>query len=209
MQTESGTGDSARSATGQGVAVADELSTRNVRTEESNLANVVADALRAVAESDMALIAATSFSDVTLPKGNVTADDVLRALVFRGDTVVVMRLTGAQIRRALEHGLGLYPARSAAFLQVSGLSIVVDPSADRGSRVLSVKVGKEPMSDTRTYTVAMPSPLAGGALVYSKAWSRDDMERDTRKTLEQAIRAYLATGPSLSAKTGDRIAFKR
>ncbi len=186
-----------------------DLTTANVRTEESNLANVVADAIRAAGNSSIALIAATSFADVTLAKGNVTADEVMRALVFRGDNVVVMKLTGTQIRRALEHGLSLYPARSAAFLQVSGLTMTVDPSADRNSRIQTISVGKEPMQDGKTYTVAMPSPLAGGALMYSKAWSRDDLERDTRKTLEQAIEEYLATKPTISAKTGDRIRFRR
>ena len=191
------------------VRVDDELTTRNVRTGESNLANIVADAVRTASNSNIALIAATSFAEVTLPKGDVRADDVLNALVFRGDTVVVLRLTGSQIRRALEHGLGLYPARSAAFLQVSGLSMTIDPSVPRNSRIQTIKVGKEPMEDDKTYTVAMPSPLAGGALTYSKAWSREDVDRDTRMTLEQVIRDYFAGKPTISAKTGERIVIKR
>ncbi|NLH98233.1 MAG: hypothetical protein GX446_01935 [Chthonomonadales bacterium] len=191
------------------VTVTEELTTRNVRTEESNLASLIADAIRAVDKSEVALIAATSFADVTLPKGDIRADDVLRALVFRGDTVVVMRLTGAQIKRALEHALSLYPARSAAFLQVSGLTVTVDPTADRNARIQSVRVGKDPLDESRTYKVAMPSPLAGGALVYTKAWSRDDIERDTRKTIEEAVREYLASNPEISPKSGERIVFKR
>lgn len=198
-----------RAAQADVIRVDDDLTTRNVRTEESNLANVVADAVRAAADSNIALVAATSFADITVAKGDVSADDILRALVFRGDNVVVLRLTGAQIKRALEHGLGLYPAKSAAFLQVSGIAITVDPSADRNSRIQTIKVGKEPMDDAKTYTVAMPSPLAGGALMYSKAWSRDDVDRDTRKTLEQAVRDYFASKPTINPKTGERIAFKR
>ena len=189
--------------------VEQELTTRNVRTEESNLGSLIADAIRAVDKSQIALIAATSFADVTLPKGDVKADDVLRALVFRGDTVVVMKLKGSQVKTALEHALSLYPARSAAFLQVSGLKVTVDPSADRNARVVSVMVGKEPLDESRVYSVAMPSPLAGGALVYSRAWSRDDMERDTRKTMEEAVREFLASNPTITARTGDRIVFKR
>lgn len=191
------------------VRITEDLTTANVRAEESNLAGLVADAIRNAAKSDVALIAATSFAEVTLPKGDIRADDVLRSLVFRGDAVVVMKLTGAQIRRALEHSVSLYPARSAAFLQVSGLKVSVDPSADRNARIVAVQVGKEPLDEAKTYTVAMPSPLAGGALVYSKAWSRDDIDRDTRKTIEEAIREYLATSPTIAVKTGERIVIKR
>jgi len=200
-----GTGASAL----QGIRADDDLTTRAVRTEESNLANVVADAVRALERSDAALLAATSFSDVTIPKGEITADDVVRALAFRGDTIVVMSLTGAQIRRALEHGLSLYPARSAAFLQVSGLAVTVDTTADRNARIQAVKVGKDPLDEAKIYSVAMPSPLAGGALVYSKAWSRNDIAKDTRKTLEDAIRSYMATRPTINVRTGERLALKR
>lgn len=203
-------GAAAAQSAAPALKTADELTTRSVRVEESNLANVIADAVRALEKSDIALIAATSFLDVTLAKGDVTADDILRALAFRGDTVVIMRLTGAQVKRALEHGLGLYPARSAAFLQVSGLSMVVDPTADRNARIQSAKVGKDPLDEAKTYSVAMPSPLAGGALVYSKAWSKDDIERDTRKTLEDAVRSFIASAASSRERpaSGPRIAFK-
>ena len=56
--------------------VASELTTKNVRTEESNLAGLVADAIRAVQKSDIALIPAIGFTETTVPKGPATAEDV-------------------------------------------------------------------------------------------------------------------------------------
>jgi len=193
----------------QTVQVREPLSTANVRTEESNLADVIADAIRSAAEADVALIAATSFAEVSIPAGSAAAEDFEKALVFRGDSIVVMKLKGAQIRTALEHGLSLYPAKSAAFLQVSGISFEVNAAAPRNERVTALKVGKDPLDPDKTYTVAMPSPLAGGALVYSKAWSRSDMDRDTKITLGDAVRTYLAKNPEISVKIGERIIVRK
>lgn len=201
----------ATSVTGQAadVIVKRTLSTRDVRTEESPLASVVADAIRAAGKAEIGLIAATSFTDATIPEGSAKPEDFVRSLMFKSDTVVVMRLTGAQVKTALEHGLGMLPARSAAFLQVSGIRIRANPTAQRGSRVDSIQVGKAALDPSRTYTVAMPSPLAGGALVYSKAWSRTDMDRDTGTTLEDALKAFLATTKEIGNATEERIVLGR
>src|SRR6266496_3165304 len=111
------------------VTVANEISTRNVRNEESGLADVVADAIRDTDRSDAAFILASSFTDVTIPKGNANIEAVLKALEYRDDSIVIVKLTGAQIRRALEHGLKVYPQKHAGFLQVSGITVNIDPSA--------------------------------------------------------------------------------
>src|SRR5690242_17943854 len=145
------------------ITVANEITTRNVRSEESTLADVIADAIRDAARSDAAFMLASSFTDVTIPKGNATAEDVLKALEYRDDSIIVVKLTGAQIRKALEHGLRVYPQKHAGFLQLSGLTVNVDPNAEPEKRVTAVRVGSSTLSDTRSYTVAMPSPLASGA----------------------------------------------
>lgn len=196
-------------AQAQSVQVRQPLTTTNVRTEESNLANVVTDAIRMVASAEIGLMAASSFAEITINEGEARVEDFERALVFRGDTVVVMNLTGAQIRKALEHGLSLYPARSAAFLQVSGISFQINAAAPRGERVENVRVGNNPLDPDRVYKVAMPAPLAGGALVYSKAWSRENQDRDTKITLAEALRFYLARNSEISGKTGERIVVRR
>ena len=59
------------------MSVASDLTTKNVRKQESGLANVIADAIRDSANSDIAFAAASSFSDHTIPKGSAGVDDVL------------------------------------------------------------------------------------------------------------------------------------
>lgn len=189
--------------------VASELTTKNVRSEESNLADLVADAIRSVDKCDIALMPAIGFTETVLPKGSATTDDVLKALEYRNDMVVLVKLTGDQIRRALEHGLALLPQKNPAFLQVSGLSVTVDPSADRSKRVSSVKVGKDALQDSKTYVVAMPSPLANGALAYFKIWSKTDISKETTRTVEEAVTGYLAKQKTIGQKGEERIAFRK
>jgi len=190
-----------------------DLTTKNVRTEESSLANLVADALRASDkaedQADIAFIPASAFAEVTLPKGSANADDILKALVFRDDVVVIVKLTGAQVKKALEHGLAIYPQKNSAFLQVSGLTVEIDPSKEKDHRVVSVKVGRTPLDDGKTYTVAMPSPLANGGLVYSKVWDRSAKDHDTDRTVEQAVIDYLNTHRTLGGKSEERLVIKK
>src|SRR5262249_21861341 len=122
--------------------VQSELTTKSVRTEESGLADIIADAIRDVDKSDVAFVPASSFTDTTLGKGNATVEDVLKALEYRDDSVMIAKLTGAQIKKALEHGLALYPQKNMGFLQVSGITVVIDPMAEKDHRVASVKVSR-------------------------------------------------------------------
>jgi 2',3'-cyclic-nucleotide 2'-phosphodiesterase (5'-nucleotidase family) len=168
-----------------------EMTTRNVRGEESKLANLIADAIRNVEKSDAAFITASAFAEATLSKGTATISDILKALEVRSDRVVIVKLTGKQIRQALEHSLALFPQKSSALLHVSGLKMNADSTREKGSRVTSVKINGSEVQDDKTYTVAMPSPLANGALAYSKVWSRSDVDHETTRTLEQAITDYL------------------
>lgn len=192
------------------IQVVSELSTRNVRTEESNLANIIVDAVRDVDKSDAAIVAASSFTDLTIAKGTTTPADILKALEYQDDSIVIVKLTGAQLRKALEHGLTLLPQKNSAFLQVSGISATIDASADKDKRVTSLRVGGSAVKDAATYTVAMPSPLANGALGYFKVWEKSKaIDHDTNKTLGQAVTDYLAGVRSVGAKGEERLAIKR
>src|SRR2546427_9112195 len=80
--------------------VASELTTRDARSEESSLGDLVADAVRSVEGSDIAFLPASSFAEVTIPKGSASIDEVLKVLAFKSHTVVIVNLTGLQVRQA-------------------------------------------------------------------------------------------------------------
>ena len=194
----------------QGLTAENELSTRNVRTEESNLANVIADAIRAVEKSDAAFVHGSAFGTTTIPKGKCTAEDVLKAVQYREDPVVIVKLSGAQIKKALENGLKLYPQKSPEFLQVSGIVVTVDSNADKEKRVTDLRVGGSKLDDNKKYTVAMPSPLANGALGYYKIWDKSEaIDRETSKTVGQAVSDYLNGRTTLGGRSEERIVIKK
>ncbi|MDW8289112.1 MAG: 5'-nucleotidase [Armatimonadota bacterium] len=180
---------------------AQELSTKNVRTAESDLANVVVDALRDVSGADIAWLPAAAFHEVSLSRDTPPAEMVNRLLPYRDDRVAVLKLTGAQILQALERSLTLYPQPNAGFLQVSGLRVTFDPAKPAGERVVRVQVGtdnKQDLQSEKEYRVATSVTLAYGALGYFKVWERSAVERELDKTVGDALRAYLEAGKPIA-----------
>lgn len=198
----------ARSA-GVTVDVQLDLTTERVRVQESSLANVIVDAVRAAARADVALIPASWFVECAVPKGPAAASAFLGALDLRTDVIVVARLTGDQLRRGVEHGLSLYPGKNPAFLQVSGMTVTIDGGAEPARRVLALRVGKAPVQDDRVYTVAMPSPLANGAQGYHRVWGKVTLDRALKATLEEATVDYLVAQKSVGAKSEERIVVRK
>ena len=117
----------------------------------------IADALKAAAGADGAFIAAAM-----LDTKKFQADDLSKLLVYPGDQIVVVSLTGAQIRQAFERSLSLHPQRNYGFLQISGFEVVFSADAPVNQRVKSVLASGAKLDETRNYQVAMPVGLARG-----------------------------------------------
>lgn len=128
----------------------------------------VADALREFTASDVALIPAGLLKETEKEK----KDDVAATLAFENDGIVVVTISGAKLREALERSVSAYPQSSVGFLQVSGLEATFKKSAPANARLTSVLVGGAKLEDGKTYTVAMPLSLQEGQLGYSNLWER-------------------------------------
>src|SRR5690606_36300458 len=104
-----------------------ELDTRraSVRSMETNFGNLIADAIRARVDADVAITNGGGIrGDRTYPAGTVlTRRDVLTELPF-GNSVTLLRITGAGIRAALENGVSRLEDGGGRFPQVSCLSFV-------------------------------------------------------------------------------------
>ncbi len=184
-----------------------ELTTKDIGSKETPLGDMVADGIRAAVKSDAAFIAADYFNEVTIPKGAFGAGEVLRALVMPGDTITILKLTGDQIQRGMERSLFLYPKFNSGFLQVSGIAVTFRPEADADKRVISIKINGDSLEMTKSYQVAMPTPLAKGGLAYFKIWKASDIVKETDKTLQTAINSYLADHKTI-AKSEERLIAK-
>lgn len=146
------------------------LDSRNatVRTREAAIGNIVADAMRAAARADVAIMNGGGIRGGKLyPAGAaISRRDVLAELPF-GNRTVTLDISGRALKAAIENGLSQLPDAAGRFPQVSGLMIEADMSRPPGSRITAIKVGDAPLAEDRTYRVATNDFLARGGDGYA------------------------------------------
>ena len=190
-------------------ARAQDGTTASVRIGESAAGNAVADAVRSIAGAQVALIPASAFRNGVAVPATLGGDQLASLLDPPSDAIVLLSLTGAQLKDALERSVRYGSKGFAGFLQVSGIKLTVDPSKADGARVTSVTVGGQPLNPAAKYKVATTKPLANGASGYFQIWSKADVTGDTQKTLAEALRAWAASqGGSVNLATDGRIGMK-
>jgi len=140
----------------------------SVRTAETNMGNLIADAMRKAVDADIAITNGGGIrGDRTYDAGTVlTRKDVLTELPF-GNVTVLLELSGADVLAALENGVSEVEKKAGRFPQVSGLSFTYDPAAAAGSRVVEVKIGGKALDKAKTYKVATNDYMAGGGDGYA------------------------------------------
>lgn len=150
------------------LAIADKDGNRLVRSEETNLGDLCADAYRNVLGADIAFVNGGGIR-VAIPKGNITYGQVIAVHPF-GNMACVVEATGQQILDALEFGArNVGKGENGGFLQVSGLTYtinsLIEPSIQTNEagefvkvtgdyRVRDVKVGGVDLDLNKTYTLA-------------------------------------------------------
>jgi 2',3'-cyclic-nucleotide 2'-phosphodiesterase (5'-nucleotidase family) len=134
-----------------------------VRTQETAIGNLIADAMRSSGNADAAMTNAGGIRGgrIYAPGASITRRDILGELPF-GNRVVTIETSGGDLRRALENGLSRLPNGSGRFPQVSGLSLQADVSRPAGHRVTSVRIGDAPLDERKTYRLAVNDFMARG-----------------------------------------------
>ncbi len=140
---------------------------RIVRTAETNLGDLCADAYRDQSGADIAIVNGGGVRD-TIKAGDITLNDILKVHPF-GNSMCVIEITGQKVLEALEYAVKDVPSEFGGFLQVSGItfeihtyipsSVKMDEnkmyvSVDGEYRVKNVMVGGEPLDLEKTYTLA-------------------------------------------------------
>lgn len=138
----------------------------DVRTSETNLANLIADAMLAGTGADIALMNGGGIRD-SIQAGPITMGDVLTVLPF-SNNLVTIDITGQQLIDALEWGVRNYPDEDGGFIHVGGLTFDMNPAAEALSRVSNVKLSDGTAIDVNArYTVATLNFLADGGDGYT------------------------------------------
>lgn len=128
--------------------------------DESDVGNLFADIFVEASGADVGFVHSGSLRK-DLPEGDIRLVDVLDTYPFV-DAVVVMKMTGDQLRRVLEQSLSL----ERGLLQVSGIELDYDLSKPVGHRLLSMRHDGQAIRPTDTLTVAAPGFLAEGGDLY-------------------------------------------
>ena len=139
-----------------------------VRTRESTMGNLIADALREALRADVGLVNGGGIRGDRLYNAGTTLTrrDILRELPV-GTVGVLLELSGADLLAALEHGVSQVEEKAGRFPQVSGLRLVYDPRKPAGSRVVEAQVGGKPLDVRASYRVATSDYLFKGGDGYS------------------------------------------
>lgn len=140
---------------------------RLIRSQETNLGDLCADAYRAISGADIAFVNGGGIRD-SIPAGDITYEQIIAVHPF-GNALCVVEATGQEILDALEMSVRHVPDETGGFLQVSGLTFEVNTSVESSvvvddadmfvevagdRRVQNVLVGGEPIDPEATYTLA-------------------------------------------------------
>jgi len=170
-----------------------DASSLHLRTSETNLGDLVADAIRADAHTDIAITNGGSIrGNRVFPAGPLTRRTLIEIHPF-DNVICVLDLPGRIVLDALNHGVSQLPAPDGRFPQVSGLTMSVDRSAPVGSRVRDVTVNGEPLNPNKTYTVAIPDFILKQGDAYTMfAGQPVRVAPEAGNLISNALEAYVA-----------------
>ncbi|GIP29662.1 metallophosphatase [Paenibacillus sp. J23TS9] len=178
-----------------------EGSREKARTSETNLGDLLADAMRDVSKSDVALTNGGGIR-ASIEAGTITKGDIVTVLPF-GNQIVQLKVTGEDIVAALENGVSDYPDSKGGFPQVSGVSFKIDKSKPKGSRVHSVMVGDKAIDLKATYTLATNDFMSIGGDEYTM-FSKYP-QAGMYGALDEALISYIQKGGNVPAEPQGRI----
>jgi 5'-nucleotidase len=180
-----------------------------LRVSETNLGNLVADAVRAAAGAQASIVNSGGIrGDREHAPGPIRRRTIIEIHPF-GNVVCTLAVPGRVILEALEHGVSRLPASAGQFPQVSGLTFGVDPGSPAGRRVANVRVGGVPLDLERVYTLAIPDFLLNGGDGYTMfAGQQVLVPAEEGPLMALALERYIA-GKDVTPSVEGRIAIAR
>ena len=182
----------------------------SVRASETNLGDLICDAMVWKAEKEGLDVDAALTNGggirASIGAGDITKKDVNTVLPF-GNTLFVVKLTGAKLLETLEACCFAVPEPVGAFAQVSGIKYTADIRKPfdaggeyPGSTYLSPKtiqrvtiesVGGKPFDPDAVYTIATNDFIAAGGDAYH-AFASASLNVDTGIIVDEAVMEYIS-----------------
>ena len=169
-----------------------------------------ADALKAAVGADVALTNGGGIrADKQYQAGQkLTRRDILSEMPF-GNTTVLLEVTGAQIKDALENGVSQVRELGGRFPQVSGIVAEVDVKEPVGSRVKSVKINGQPLDPAKIYKLATNDFVARGGDGYRMfANAKSLIDVSASQLMASQVIDYVAKAGKISPKVEGRVVLR-
>jgi 2',3'-cyclic-nucleotide 2'-phosphodiesterase (5'-nucleotidase family) len=193
---------------GATVQVITPLDSTNVTQQETNFGDLIADAVRQAGGADAAFVPADEITATVIPAGSLAITRIVDALRYNEDptdTVMILSLTGAQLKLIAERSVSRLPQPFDGFLQISGLTIHYDLSQPAGQRVTQVMVDGASVDLQKSYRVATTHSIADGSFGYFSIWTPAAIVTNTRTTIASALATYLLAQRTLNVTLQNRI----
>lgn len=190
------------------------LSMDGYHYQETLMADLVADAVREAAGTEIAMVNAGDLTGKSLRVGDVTWEHI-HNVIREDQTLAVVDITAPQLAELLEAAVSAVTvdvptetidremSASAAFVSVSGISFIYNAGARSGERIMTVydETGREiDLSDTdRTFSLAASEHMLSGG------YGLPEMGIDTPLdvTLTEAVADYFrVNGEIAQCRTG-------
>lgn len=173
----------------------------DVRTRETNLGDLIADAILASVEADLVLINSKGIN-ASIDRGLITKGDVLNVLPSK-DKVVVKKIKGVDLLKAIEHSLSRFPDAEGIFPQVGGIKIIFDIDNIAQNKVLKVLINHKLLDKEKYYLVATNDFLADGGDGFEMFKKAETIQQGER--LDQIFIRYIQEKEIIDSKVDGRI----
>lgn len=193
------------------------------RTREVGLGNLVADAIRLHAGTQLGFVNGGGLR-APIPSTYTPADRTLRrttmgyaagapydlvlgdvfAVLPFGNAIATQTITGAQLWQMLEHSVDALPGAKGYFAQISGFRFTYDVSKPIGGRIVSVALdnGRAIAKDATTYTMTTSDFIAAGGDGYTVLATVPAAAGDS---MADILRDYIKAQRTIAPATSGRI----
>jgi 2',3'-cyclic-nucleotide 2'-phosphodiesterase (5'-nucleotidase family) len=167
---------------------------------QSPMGNMLTDALRDLAGSDIAFFPAWRYGATLLP-GNITVEDVYNVVPTNG-TINTFKMTGKSLQRLLNNTLNGFLDRDpysrvgGDMIRFSGMELVYDISRPYGQRMVSLTVAGKGIDADKEYSIASVHTRFQNNLLFGATHAKDT-GRVFVDELIQYIRKHSPMSPSL------------
>ncbi len=173
----------------------------DVRTKETNLGNLITDAMVEITGADAALTNGGGIR-ASIGTGDITKEEIITVLPF-GNFIVTKKLSGSDIKAALEHGSSGYPEAAGSFPHVSGISYAIDLNKSSGDRIVEIKINGEPLQMDEEYIIATNDFLAAGGDNYTMFADKETVNE--YMSLDEAVMDYIELKGTVAPGVENRI----